>query len=865
MAIESVMQTGLWQSALGDHAGDRFRIEKARLTSALLVLRSNVEPIVQRIAHVLPGLTVHDVTHLDALWETADLIAGENYPLNPLEAFVFGAAVLLHDSAMCWEAYEYGIEGVRSSTAWKDAYAAACEAQPDGEDADSLAIADFSALRELHAHQAARLPEVSWRHPDTGDALYLIEDAQLRTEVGRLAGRIASSHHWDIDDLVPGLGDQFNAPPPFPSEWSIDPVKIACLLRCADAAHINQARAPLFLYALVKRAGISFQHWNAQSRLMGPSLEMGDAARETILYTSSRPFREGDASAWWIAHDAVATVDRELRQTNALLRSRQRPETAPEFQVRRVSGADSLEDLARHLPVEGWAPCKAEPHVSNVESLVRDLGGERLYGARDERFQVVLRELLQNARDAIVARRCVEDGFAGQITVRVERSDDSLWLRVEDNGVGMSRRVISGPLLDFGQSFWKSSLIQSEFPGLRSSRFRSIGRFGIGFYSVFMIANQVEVTSKRWDTGLNDSTTLKFLNGVSMRPLLRSGRVEGVSSGLSTRVSLRLNDGWLKANGEIEVNPNFLGAKAFTVSVHDFVAAMVVGLDVRVLVKSPWDSEREVHDGAPGTTPSSANILQRISFSGRQRSAEVDTAIARNHARLRPIRFNDHTLGVAAISTLPNSAALLLSLHTVGGLATSMTGRFASSFIGYIDHKPASARRDAAGIEAPQSVMSAWAAEQLRLLEVSQVDDVERCIAGFHALEFGCDPTNFGRVLVSSDQLGTTFMTFAALAALAQSTPIGFLTIQGIDHIDTSNSIPRIPGTVLFLPLTNGGKALSAKIVGAHPLEPNSIIGCLDRAIAATGRMAMWEICTTSYQSRLRHRLDLLKVSAAAI
>ena len=91
-----------------------------------------------------------------------------------------------------------------------------------------------------------------------------------------------------------------------------------------------------------------------------------------------------------------------------------------------------------------------------------------------------------------------------------------------------------------------------------------------------MIANQVEVTSKRWDTGLNDSTTLKFLNGVSMRPLLRSGRVEGVSSGLSTRVSLRLNDGWLKANGEIEVNPNFLGAKAFTVSVHDFVAAMVV-------------------------------------------------------------------------------------------------------------------------------------------------------------------------------------------------------------------------------------------------------------------------------------------------
>ena len=71
---------------------------------------------------MLPGLTLHDVTHLDALWETADLIAGDKYPLNPLEAFVFGSAVLLHDSAMCWEAYANGQQGVRNTTEWKDAF-----------------------------------------------------------------------------------------------------------------------------------------------------------------------------------------------------------------------------------------------------------------------------------------------------------------------------------------------------------------------------------------------------------------------------------------------------------------------------------------------------------------------------------------------------------------------------------------------------------------------------------------------------------------------------------------------------------------------------------------------------------------------
>jgi len=42
----------------------------------------------------LPDLTVHDITHLDALWEMADLVAGPDYPLNPLEAFALGAVFL---------------------------------------------------------------------------------------------------------------------------------------------------------------------------------------------------------------------------------------------------------------------------------------------------------------------------------------------------------------------------------------------------------------------------------------------------------------------------------------------------------------------------------------------------------------------------------------------------------------------------------------------------------------------------------------------------------------------------------------------------------------------------------------------------
>ena len=54
--------------------------------------------------------TVHDLSHLDALWEMADLIVGTNFILNPAEAFVFGVAVLLHDAGMTVAAYPGGME-----------------------------------------------------------------------------------------------------------------------------------------------------------------------------------------------------------------------------------------------------------------------------------------------------------------------------------------------------------------------------------------------------------------------------------------------------------------------------------------------------------------------------------------------------------------------------------------------------------------------------------------------------------------------------------------------------------------------------------------------------------------------------------
>ena len=118
-------ETSLWRVSLGGSAypasEERYR---ERLRVAFETLRARTRVLVTRIASDLPQLTVHDITHLDALWETGSLIAGEGYPLNPMEGFVLGGAIVLHDAALCFEAYEGGLEGIRKTVKWRDALAA---------------------------------------------------------------------------------------------------------------------------------------------------------------------------------------------------------------------------------------------------------------------------------------------------------------------------------------------------------------------------------------------------------------------------------------------------------------------------------------------------------------------------------------------------------------------------------------------------------------------------------------------------------------------------------------------------------------------------------------------------------------------
>ncbi len=282
--------------------------------------------------------------------DNSGLISGDGYPLNPMEAFVLGGAILLHDAAHCFEAYKGGQSAVRSTISWKDVLMSERAAHPDDPVEVAERHSDFAAVRLLHALQAELLGEREWISENGGPSFFLIEDVEIRSRYGGLIGKIASSHNWSIEDVNSRLRGQVNAPGGWQSEWRVDPIKIACLLRCADAAHIDNLRAPDFLFALLRRNGVSLDHWKAQNWLARVDGDQSDPTKTSLLFTSTKAFRPDDAEAWWVVYDAISVLDAEVRASNNLLLSRvQKDSSSPAFKMQRVTGANSPAELMKSV------------------------------------------------------------------------------------------------------------------------------------------------------------------------------------------------------------------------------------------------------------------------------------------------------------------------------------------------------------------------------------------------------------------------------------------------------------------------------------------------------------------------------------
>jgi len=113
---------------------------------------------------------------------------------------------------------------------------------------------------------------------------------------------------------------------------------------------------------------------------------------------------------------------------------------------------------------------------------------------------IFLRELVSNASDACDRLRYEAIakpellGSAGPLAIRITPDDKATTLTIADTGIGMDRQELIdqlGTIARSGTREFVSRLAQSkDGTGL-------IGQFGVGFYSAFMVADRIEVTSRR--------------------------------------------------------------------------------------------------------------------------------------------------------------------------------------------------------------------------------------------------------------------------------------------------------------------------------------------------------------------------------
>jgi hypothetical protein len=316
-------KTRLWRESLGrTTTRHTHRKERDRLRAAFFSFRENAALLAGEIPRDFDFLTVHDITHLDALWEMADLVTAKNEILSPLEAFVLGGAFLIHDLGMGLAAYPDGFDGLRQRAEFRDLITVLLTAKlgrrPSVEELQhpDEAItneAKFSFIRNLHAAHAEELVFTSWTDKASGRSYYLLDDSELRDSLGPTIGRIAHSHWWPVTELR----DAFKRPlgaPVGSRGGQIDTLKLACILRVADGAHIDARRAPGILKAFRNPVGQSVDHWTFQGHIHTPSLQ-----EDYLVYTSGRAFPSSEASSWWLCFETLRMIDRELRGVDALM------------------------------------------------------------------------------------------------------------------------------------------------------------------------------------------------------------------------------------------------------------------------------------------------------------------------------------------------------------------------------------------------------------------------------------------------------------------------------------------------------------------------------------------------------------------
>ena len=182
-------------------------------------------------------------------------------------------------------------------------------------------------------------------------------------------------------------------------------------------------------------------------------------------------------------------------------------------------------------PVESKTPINFKAETRQIlEILIHSLYTER---------EIFLREMISNASDAltridfeILTNRDVLDPDA-ELAIRIIPNSEEKTLTIEDSGIGMTEEELITNLGTIAQSGARDFLKAAREGGQNVSDL--IGQFGVGFYSAFMVAEWIRVTSRSYQKDAQAAAW--FSTGedtFTIEPAEREGR--------GTSVTIKLKD-----------------------------------------------------------------------------------------------------------------------------------------------------------------------------------------------------------------------------------------------------------------------------------------------------------------------------------
>ena len=495
----------------------------------VLALAVTVANIAAKAAHLLgtvvvnmPLYTLHDERHhilnVIAWMERILEVEGIN-KLSPLECALSLLAAYTHDLGMTLSNEEFdGLDTNLEYQRFRDRYLeerhliTTLRAAGNSHRANLIEnhlLTEY--LRKTHAYDSlstrlcTRLQEIA---PDL---------TYKRVPYRRQLELIAISHNHDVAWLRQQLEkEHFPIRTTIGSSEHVNFPFIGILLRLADIMDFDASRTPTILF---RHFGLDREFEDLTNNLKGPSASSQEWKKHLAI--TGTPWDTTTNVLTYTAADCKHPVVHKSILDFVGWIQREVSNSGSEFRILNESR------LQLRLPIEVKTDITAVGYTYHdwhfrldQDEIIRLLMGESLYGDPS----LCIRELLQNALDAVELRDLrmqlrgkggipagPVDGeqtqrgsfllngkpepFAVELTWGEE--DGHQFIRISDNGVGMTEKVIADYFTQIGKSFYRSPDFQGEQAQMRRQGLllTPISTFGIGVLSCFMIAERLQVST----------------------------------------------------------------------------------------------------------------------------------------------------------------------------------------------------------------------------------------------------------------------------------------------------------------------------------------------------------------------------------